>query len=145
MNDRTKSLLFDFIQISSIIFILFSGPVIASRTILIFFQMLAILILLISVWEMRRTRFYRIPDVGKQQELVKSGIFKFIRNPMYLSQIMFCGVLLIESYSVLRLLIYLIFVTSFVFKIQYEEVLLKSYFKEYEVYEKTSWRLAPFI
>ncbi|OGV92919.1 hypothetical protein A3B57_02930, partial [Microgenomates group bacterium RIFCSPLOWO2_01_FULL_47_10] len=128
MNDRTKSLLFDFIQISSIIFILFSGPVIASRTILIFFQMLAILILLISVWEMRRTRFYRIPDVGKQQELVKSGIFKFIRNPMYLSQIMFCGVLLIESYSVLRLLIYLIFVTSFVFKIQYEEVLLKSYF-----------------
>ena len=93
MNNKIKSLIFDFFQVTSIIFILLTGSIIASNIVLIFLQMLAILILLEAAWEMRRTKYYRVPDIGKQSELVRSGIYKYIRNPMYLSQLFFCGIL----------------------------------------------------
>jgi len=85
MNNKTKSLVFDFFQIASMTFIFLTGPIIISNIILLFFQMLAVFILFEAVWEMRRTKYYRVPDIGKQNELVKSGIYKYVKNPMYLS------------------------------------------------------------
>ncbi len=145
MNNKIKSLIFDFFQVGSIIFILLTGPVIASSIILVLFQILAILILIIAVWQMRRTKYYRVPDIGKQSELVKSGIYKYIRNPMYLSQLLFFGIMIINSFSIYRLVVYLLFTTNFILKIQYEEVLLNTHFKKFAQYKKTSWSLIPFI
>lgn len=145
MSNKIKSLIFDFFQVSSIIFILLTGSAIASNITLVFFQILAILILFVAVWQMRRTQYYRVPDIGKQSELVKSGIYKYIRNPMYLSQLLFFGIMIINLFSVYRLIVYLVFLINFIYKIQYEEILLNSHFKEFTQYKKTSWRLIPFI
>ncbi len=65
MNNKIKSLVFDFFQVGSIIFILLTGSVIASNIILILYQILAILILFVAAWQMRRTKYYRVPDIGK--------------------------------------------------------------------------------
>ena len=145
MNNKIKSLIFDFFQIGSLIFFLLTGPVIASNIILVLLQILAILILIIAAWQMRRTKYYRVPDIGRQNELVKTGIYKYVRNPMYLSQLLFCGVLIITSFSIYRLVVYLLFTTNFILKIQYEEVLLNTHFKEFSQYRKTSWKLIPFL
>ncbi len=145
MNNKIESLIYDFFQIGSLIFFLLTGPVIASSIILILFQIFAILILVIAAWEMRRIKYYRVPDVGRQKELVRNGIYKYIRNPMYLSQLLFCGVLIMNSFSFYRLVAYLIFLTNFILKIKYEEILLNTYFKEFEQYKKTSWRLIPLL
>lgn len=145
MNNKLKSLIFDFLQICSIVFIVLTGPVIASNPILIFFQIPAALVLFVAAWEMRRTKYYRVPDVGKQNELVRSGIYKFIRNPMYLAQLLFCGTLVINSFSIYRLLVYLLLTITFLFKIHYEEILLNTHFKEFAEYKKTSWKLIPFV
>lgn len=145
MSNKLKSLIFDFLQIGSLVFFLLTGPVIPSSPVLVFFQIVSILLLTFAAWEMRRTKYYRVPDVGKQNELVKSGVFIYIRNPMYLAQLLFCGVLVINSFSWVRLLVYLVYTTNFLFKIYYEENLLKMYFTEFEKYKKTSWRLIPFI
>lgn len=145
MSDKIKSLLFDFFQIGSIVFLVLTGSVISSHPILIFLQFIALCILLESVWEMRRTKYYRIPDVGKQNELVKRGIYAFVRNPMYLSQLLFGSTLIIHAYSLPRLAAFLILFINFVFKIQYEEHLLQENFTEFAEYKKRSWRLIPFI
>lgn len=145
MNNKTKSLVFDFFQIASMTFIFLTGPIIISNIILLFFQMLAIFILFEAVWEMRRTKYYRVPDIGKQNELVKNGIYKYVRNPMYLSQLLFCAVLIINLFTLYRLIVYLIFLINFIFKIQYEEKLLNTYFREFPTYKKTTWRLIPFV
>ena len=94
---------------------------------------------------MRKTKYYRVPDIGKQNELVKSGICKYVRNPMYLSQLLFCGALIINLFTVYRLMVYLIFLISFIFKIQYEEKLLNTYFREFPTYKEITWRLIPFV
>ena len=145
MNNKIKSFIFDFIQIGSIVYIVLTGPIVAFNPVLIFFQILSIFILFIAAWEMRRTKYYRVPDIGKPKELVRDGIFKSVRNPMYLSQLLFCGVLLINSFSILRLILYGFFIINFIFKIHYEEILLTLHFKEFAAYKKTSWRLIPFI
>ncbi len=145
MNNKIKSLTFDFFQISTLIFFLLTGPIIAPNIILVLLQILTILILVVAAWQMRRTKYYRIPDIGRQNELVRTGIYKYVRNPMYLSQLLFCGVLIINSFSIYRLAVYLLFTTNFILKIQYEEELLNTHFKEFAQYKKTSWRLIPFI
>lgn len=145
MNGKNKSLVFDLFQIGSLIFFLLTGPLIASNGILVFIQILAILILIAAAWQMRKTKYYRVPDVGKQKELVKDGIYKYVRNPMYLSQLFYCGALLLSSFSIYRLTVYLIYLINFIYKIRYEENLLNNYFKDFAQYKKTSWRLIPYI
>lgn len=145
MNNEIKSLIFDFVQVGVIVFMVLTGPIITFNPVLIFFQIVSIFILFIAAWEMRRTKYYRVPDTGKQSELVKTGIYTHIRNPMYVSELLFLGVLLINSFSILRLIAYGLFIINFIFKIHYEEALLNTHFREFEAYKKTSWRLIPFI
>ncbi len=145
MSNKTKSLLFDLIQISSIVFFLSSGQILAFNLILVSFQVLAILILLVAVWEMRRTKYYRVPDIGKQNELVQGGIYKYIRNPMYLSQLLFFGICVLNTFTIREFVAYLIFLINFIYKIQYEERLLNSNFPSFSKYKSSSWRLIPFI
>ncbi|PIZ47299.1 hypothetical protein COY32_01950 [candidate division WWE3 bacterium CG_4_10_14_0_2_um_filter_41_14] len=145
MNNRSKSLIYDVIQVSFLIYFLLTGPVIPSSAILAFLQIVAFLILGIAAWDMRKTKYYRVPDVGKQNGLVKTGIFSYIRNPMYLSQLVFCGVLLINSFSLYRGIIYIIYIVNFLSKINYEEKLLSTHFSEFEHYKKTTWRLIPYL
>lgn len=145
MRDNIRSLVFDFFQIGSDVFIIFTGPIFTSNPLVIFFQLLAAFIMLDAAWEMRRTKYYRIPDVGKQNELVTSGIYRYVRNPMYLSQLLFCGVLIINSLSLIRFIVYLVLLTNFIQKIQYEEKLLHANFPEFDAYKKRSWRLLPYI
>jgi len=145
MNKKIKSLIFDFFQVSSIIFFLLTGAVITSNIIFIFLQILAVLVLLVAAWEMRRIKYYRVPDIGKQDELVKTRIYKYIRNPMYLAQLLFFGILVLDNFTVYRLTVYLIFLVNFIYKIKYEEILLNENFKEFEKYKTTSWKLIPFV
>ncbi len=145
MSDKIKSLIFDFFQVGSQAFLYLSGPIIASSSVLIFLQLLALFILFEAAWEMRRTKYYRVPDVGKQNELVTGGIYAYVRNPMYVAQLLFSGVLLMSVFSALRFIAYLVLIINFVFKIQYEERLLNMHFKEFKEYRRKSWRLLPFI
>lgn len=145
MNNKTKSLIFDFIQFGSLILFLFTGPVIAPNTISVLVQAVAVLVLLEAAWEMRRTKYYRAPDVGRQSELVKTGIYTYVRNPMYLSQLLFVGVLIVSDFSFFRLILYVLYLVNFLFKIQYEESLLKKNFTDFKNYKKSSKRLFPYI
>ena len=108
-------------------------------------QILAILIISLAAWEMRRTRYYRVPDIGKQSELVTTGIYKYIRNPMYLAQLLFMGTLVLNSNNLLRTTAFIVLLVDLLLKIRYEERLLNSFFKEFKEYLKNSWRLIPYL
>lgn len=145
MNNATKSLLIDSIQISSLLVLLLTGPLISSNLLIVIFQIAAFVLIILAIWEMRRNKFYRVPDVGKQDRLVTSGIYRYIRNPMYTSQILFAGTLLANYLSVFRLSIFVLLFVDFLLKIRYEESLLKKHFVDYQKYMKSSFRLIPFL
>lgn len=145
MIKKIYSLALDFIQVSSILAVLLTGPLVAENAILLLAQVLAMIVIILAAWEMRRTRYYRVPDIGKQNELVTTGIYKYIRNPMYLAELLFTGVLLLNFSSNFRVGIFVVLIIDLLLKIQYEEKLLGSFFKEFEKYKKTSWRLIPYL
>jgi protein-S-isoprenylcysteine O-methyltransferase Ste14 len=145
INDKSKSLVLDILQVSSLIFFVLTGPLLPKNIFVLFFEANAIALILSAVWEMRRNKFYRVPDIGKQDSLVKSGIYKYIRHPMYTSQILLVGTLLVNYFALPRLLVFAVLFFDFLGKVKYEEKLLDKHFSEYADYQKKSFRLVPFI
>lgn len=108
-------------------------------------QMLGFSLGLISIFQMKLHNLSIKPEPKENAELIQSGIYKYIRHPMYMSILVFlCPLIDFESNSIsLNLFILLIIVLAF--KMNYEETLLRSKFPEYENYIGTTKRLIPFI
>jgi protein-S-isoprenylcysteine O-methyltransferase Ste14 len=84
--------------------------------------------------------------VPQAHRVVSAGPYRCIRHPLYLSEeIAILGTVL--QYH-LSLLIVLVLVAQFAIQIRrilYEEELLRRTLPEYVVYERTRWRLVPFV
>lgn len=135
-----------FIQFSSLGYLLFSGPLFTDPVFLLIIEILGIVI---GVWAIaiviRHSKIRVQPDVHPKATLVKEGIYKWIRHPMYLAIILTVLPLLIDYFTLSRLVVFLILFVNMILKIKYEEKLLEQHFPDYQkVYAKTV-RLIPFI
>ncbi len=76
-------------------------------------------------------------------KFIGSGVYKFIRHPIYTGLFMaFLGYAIISD-SGYRIIISLLLLLLFYFKSQYEETQLKKVFPQYEAYTKTTGRFFP--
>jgi protein-S-isoprenylcysteine O-methyltransferase Ste14 len=145
MKDKNKSILLDMVQIFSLLYFVISGPLLSYNPPVIFFQVIALALIFSAVWEMRRNKFYRVPDIGRQDQLVRSGIYRYIRHPMYTSQILFTGMLVMNYFTWVRLAVFLLLSVDFLYKIAYEEKLMMKHYPDYSEYKKKSSSLIPFL
>lgn len=84
-------------------------------------------------------------DTHKPYFIVKSGVYRYIRHPVYL-----CNILIILGYvlssSSLCVLISSLWGWGYMIRsILKEEIFLQKEFPEYKEYQKTSWRIIPFL
>ena len=89
--------------------------------------------------------FSVFPEPGKKSRLIKTGIFAFIRHPIYAGIIIIIGTLVLQFWSIPRLLVSLLLFGIFILKIKMEERLLLKKFPEYSDYQNSTNRLIPFI
>jgi len=83
--------------------------------------------------------------VQHHHELVQSGIYRCVRHPIYLAQIMAVPGIALAFRSQLAtplLLVGAIFVRR---RIQLEEALLAQTFPEFNEYARRTWKLLPFV
>lgn len=83
----------------------------------------------------------------KEHKLIKSGMYKFIRHPQYLCQILsdFGAGVALFNYLIVPIVV-LVELPLFVLRARYEEKLLEKYFKdEFINYKKQSGFFIPFI
>ena len=111
----------------------------------IMIQIVGILIGLWGIFNIRVGNFNIQPEV-KSDSLIKSGPYKWIRNPMYSGVLLFYFPIIIHNISYLNSLVFLILVITLFYKIDAEEQFLEDKFgSEYLEYKKITKRLLPFI
>jgi len=83
------------------------------------------------------------PTPKDSASLIQSGIYKYIRHPIYTGILLFTFGFAFYSMNGLRLLIFAALLMLFKFKASYEEVLLQSKFSDYKLYKTTSGMFLP--
>ncbi len=133
------------IQISCLVYILVSGPLLASGYAGIFIESMGFFLGILAIFVMKIGNFNISPRLKENGKLVTNGPYSFIRNPMYLAQLVALLPLVIDYFSSWRLVAYMILTITLVLKIKYEEPLLKSKFEQYASYASKTKRLLPFL
>ena len=75
------------------------------------------------------------PTPKPNSELIQSGIYKYVRHPIYSGILLFTLGFSLYSENTLRLVIFLLLLVLFRFKAVYEEKLLQNKFSDYEEYK----------
>ena len=134
-----------FFQFSTLFIMMFSGDTFPDNIFMMSIQLSAVILGFWAVFTMRIGNFNITPIPVKNAVLVENGPYSLIRHPMYLSIFLFVIPELIGGFSVLRLVAFLMLLFTIVFKIKYEEMLLKIKLKGYADYMNRSFRVIPFL
>lgn len=77
--------------------------------------------------------------------LIQSGLYKIIRNPMYLAVIIVCGAMVADQFEPFLLLPFVTLIIVLLTKIFLEEKFLQNHFSEYNKYKSKTKRIIPFV
>jgi protein-S-isoprenylcysteine O-methyltransferase Ste14 len=142
MSNRFRSYLHVIIQFSCLFYLLFASHF--SYDILpSIFVGLGVIIGVWSVWVMRKSVLTIFPDPSPNISLIQKGPYKYIRHPMYTALFIFLITLVIDDFSWLHLVLFLLFGFNLIYKLKFEEELLLQKIPEYADYKTKSWRLIP--
>lgn len=132
-------------QLSCLVFILVSGPLVASGYAGIFIECLGVFLGIYAILVMRVGNF-NISSIPKESgKLVTSGPYTFIRHPMYTAQLIAVLPLVIDDFSWLRLVVFLCLLLTLLLKISFEEKSLQLKFEQYKNYSAKTKKLIPYI
>lgn len=133
------------IQFSCIFFLVFTGTVINLGSNAFLLELTSILLGVWSVYAMRTSKLNIFPELRLGSILIRKGPYRIIRHPMYLAVILFAISMLLNYFTLLRLLIVLVLVLDLVIKIEYEETLLEKELTGYIEYRLKTYKLIPYI
>ncbi len=90
-------------------------------------------------------RFNIFPQLLKNSLFITSGPYKIVRHPMYTSIIFITLIWIINEFSIIRLMAWLLLIFVLNGKTLYEEKILQKEFPEYYEYQAKTKRLIPFL
>ena len=145
MRKKTFSALLTIIQYGSLIFLLGFNPWFHHNPWLLAVQLSGVVIGIWAIITMSKSKLNIAPDPRAGAVLVRDGLYRYIRHPMYLSLLLAIPPLVLRSPGIVNLLVFSLFTINLMIKMFYEESLLRQYFKDYEDYMKKTWRLIPYV
>jgi len=145
MKEKFVPYLLVVLQLSTIAVIVGTGSFFCKNTYLLAVEIVGISLVVYAVWSMKRGNFNITPIPKEHGELRTTHFYKLVRHPMYLSTLICLFPLIIDFYSLTRLLLFFALVIILIVKLNFEERMLIKQFSKYEEYKKTTWRLIPFI
>ncbi len=103
---------------------------------------LGVIIIIVSMLQLNRN-LSPFPTPKNDSELVLSGLFKYVRHPIYSGILMTTFFLAIYLNSGYKLIVVLLLAILFYYKSMYEEVELRKKFPDYESYQASTGRFFP--
>lgn len=144
-TDKLKAYTLVSIQVISIGLILVTGWPLAGYIPLLIIQIAGVMLGIWAIVIMGIKNTNVTPLVKQNAHLVTNGPYAFIRHPMYSAVLLSIWPLIIDQYSLLRLMAGLILTVLLIIKMLYEESLLRKHFAGYEIYMRQTKRLIPFV
>jgi protein-S-isoprenylcysteine O-methyltransferase Ste14 len=139
-----KSLVLVILQLISVIYIFITGKFLPDNIILLIISILSLLVMIYSFIVMK-FYFNIAPELLPGANFVSKGPYKFIRHPMYSSGALYLICLIINEFSLLRLISLIVLIAVFLTKISMEEKILEKNFTGYKSYKAGTRKLIPFI
>ena len=140
-----RSYLLVFIQFAAIVAILVTGPLWTAAVGLRILEGAGLALGLWALLAMRLANLHILPDVRPNAQLVQRGPYRLIRHPMYSALLLTTLPLLVDHFSWVRLLFWLVLLSDLLIKLHYEERLLTASYPNYPAYQQQTKRLVPFI
>jgi len=110
-----------------------------------FILIFGIIIGLLAIKEHKRGNFNIRPDIKENCELVTSGIYTYVRHPMYLSVLVSMFGFAVIYFTYYEVTLFLILLITLLIKLFYEESLWKCHNPAYIEYLQKTKRLVPFV
>ena len=133
------------IQFACIIWLLLQGNIQQVNAPHLVILLIAAVIGVWAVISMRLDNINIAPALKDNHRLVTTGIYGYIRHPMYASVILFCAVLLATHANWMNGLVFIILLADLWLKLRHEERLLSERFPDYRDYQKRTKMIIPFI
>jgi protein-S-isoprenylcysteine O-methyltransferase Ste14 len=144
-KQQLYNILLTLIQYSTLITFLKMSPLWAEG---LLWQVMESMGVILGVWAivvMQKSKINIAPVPRENAHLVTDGPYRLIRHPMYMAIILTLTPLIVSHYDKTRMIILVVLYVNLVFKLLFEEGLLKAYFPGYADYMKKSWRLLPWV
>ena len=91
------------IQFASIFFLIYYAEASAFNSLSWVLILLSLVIGLKAVFDMKISNLNILPELKKEHNLVESGIYSFIRHPMYTAVMLFCLALTLSRFDAISL------------------------------------------
>jgi protein-S-isoprenylcysteine O-methyltransferase Ste14 len=144
-KDRFIAYLLVSVQFAAVIMILVSGGLFAKRLLLLAVEIAGLTLGIWALAVMGRHNLNVTPLVKQDAQLVTKGPYAVIRHPMYAAVLLTIWPLILDQYSLFRLIAGIVLTGDLIVKMLYEESLLKRNFEGYAAYMRNTKRLIPFV
>jgi len=141
-----KAFFLFFIQYLSLFTLIVTGPVFPSSSPLLIFYIAGWVLGIWSILAMGIGNINAGPDPLPEGKLISQGPYALIRHPMYAAILLVFTPLLLDHFTIPRLLIMMLLISNLLLKIRYEEKQMNlSYCNKYAEYSADTWQLIPYV
>jgi protein-S-isoprenylcysteine O-methyltransferase Ste14 len=133
------------LQMLALFYLAISAPLLARKLGYLLWELAGILIVISGLIGLNWKSFSVFPEPRPDGKLVTTGIYAFIRHPMYAGLLAITSVLVLDYPSWPRALALLILTIVFLIKIQKEERWLAIQYSESKDWRNKTDRLIPFL
>lgn len=132
------------LQVLCLIYILTTGPLLPSSFMLLILFSASLLFGLWAIVEMK-FRFNVLPELRKGSEFVVTGPYSLVRHPMYTSVILSTLCLVVDHFTLARIITWMLLFAVLIMKSQIEDKILSECFEGFSEYRGKTSRLIPYI